>query len=308
MHLREAQFLMDSAKIAFVHEIANTWILLAAQKEELEILKRSLDSQQKSIDFYEKKVRVGEEDNVTLSRQNVANDQLLFEQASLRRRFEITKLRLRYLTSSHLNLDIPEIKKISEFKLPALPKVFPTIALKSRPDLKAKEAKIMENLFLEKSMKYDLYPSLSFQTSGLTLSSNISKPFEQWKASVGPVLNLPIWNPKKKSELRVVGAKNELYKAEWEASVNLAIEEIESATRSFLMSKEELTIAVRTSRESKNILSVTQAKLSAGIVSQLELLEDERQFLDTNRKAIKSRLKVFQFALDLTMSLGLKWL
>ena len=65
MHLREAQFLMDSAKIAFVHEIANTWILLAAQKEELEILKRSLDSQQKSIDFYEKKVRVGEEDNVT---------------------------------------------------------------------------------------------------------------------------------------------------------------------------------------------------------------------------------------------------
>ena len=157
-------------------------------------------------------------------------------------------------------------------------------------------------------MKYDLYPSLSFQTSGLTLSSNISKPFEQWKASVGPVLNLPIWNPKKKSELRVVSAKNELYKAEWEASVNLAIEEIESATRSFLMSKEELTIAVRTSRESKNILSVTQAKLSAGIVSQLELLEDERQFLDTNRKAIKSRLKVFQFALDLTMSLGLKWL
>ena len=46
-------------------------------------------------------------------------------------------------------------------------------------------------------MKYDLYPSLSFQTSGFILSSNLSEPFEQWKASIGPVLNLPIWNPRK---------------------------------------------------------------------------------------------------------------
>ncbi|MAL85116.1 MAG: hypothetical protein CMI23_01990 [Opitutae bacterium] len=307
MHLIEAEYIKESSRIVFVNEIANAWILLAAQKEELDILKKSINSHQKSINFYEKKVQVGEENNATLSRQKVAFDQLLLEEASLLRRYEITKLRLHYLTSNKLNSDIPKIAKLSEIKLPILPKVFPTNALKSRPDLKAKEAKIRENLYLEKSMKYDLYPSLSFQTSGFILSSNLSEPFEQWKASIGPVLNLPIWNPRKKSELSVVSAQNEVFKEEWRASINLAIEEIESATRSFLMSKNELSIALRSSQQSSSILAVTKAKLEAGLVSQLELLEDERQFLDSNRKSIKSRLRVFQFALDLTKSLGIQW-
>lgn len=307
MHLIEAEYIKESSRIVFVNEIASAWILLAAQKEELDILKRSIDSHQKSINFYEKKVEVGEENNVTLSRQKVAFDQLLLDEASLLRRYEITKLRLHYLTSNQLNSDIPKIIKLSEIKLPTLPKVFPTNALKSRPDLKAKEAKIRENLYLEKSMKYDLYPSLSFQTSGFVLSSNLSEPFEQWKASIGPVLNLPIWNPRKKLELSVVSAQNEVFKEEWRASINLAIEEIESATRSFLMSKNELSIALRSSQQSSNILAVTKAKLEAGLVSQLELLEDERQFLDSNRKSIKSRLRLFQFALDLTKSLGIQW-
>ena len=307
MHLIEAEYIKESSRIVFVNEIASAWILLAAQKEELDILKRSIDSHQKSINFYEKKVQVGEENNVTLSRQKVAFDQLLLDEASLLRRYEITKLRLHYLTSNQLNSDIPKIIKLSEIKLPTLPKVFPTIALKSRPDLKAKEAKIRENLYLEKSMKYDLYPSLSFKTSGFILSSSLDEPFEQWKASIGPVLNLPIWNPRKKSELSVVSAQNEVFKEEWRASINLAIEEIESATRSFLMSKNELSIALRSSQQSSNILAVTKAKLEAGLVSQLELLEDERQFLDSNRKSIKSRLRLFQFALDLTKSLGIQW-
>ena len=307
MHLIEAEYIKESSRIVFVNEIASAWILLAAQKEELDILKRSIESHQKSINFYEKKVQVGEENNVTLSRQKVAFDQLLLDEASLLRRYEITKLRLHYLTSNQLNSDIPKIIKLSEIKLPKLPKVFPTNALKNRPDLKAKEAKIRENLYLEKSVKYDLYPSLSFQTSGFILSSNLDEPFEQWKASIGPVLNLPIWNPRKKSELSVISAQNEVFKEEWRASINLAIEEIESATRSFLMSKNELSIALRSSQQSSNILAVTKAKLEAGLVSQLELLEDERQFLDSNRKSIKSRLRLFQFALDLTKSLGIQW-
>ena len=105
----------------------------------------------------------------------------------------------------------------------------------------------------------------------------------------------------------MVSAQNEVFKEEWRASINLAIEEIESATRSFLMSKNELSIALRSSQQSSSILAVTKAKLEAGLVSQLELLEDERQFLDSNRKSIKSRLRVFQFALDLTKSLGIQW-
>ena len=124
---------------------------------------------------------------------------------------------------------------------------------------------------------------------------------------MGPVLKLPIWSPRKKVKVIVSKEETKLYKEEWKALINLAIEEIESSTKSFVMSLSELSLAKKTSKEAKKILSITKSKLDAGIVSQLELIEDERQFLETNRKAVVSRLQVFQFALDLTKALGLQW-
>ena len=307
IHVQEAEYLKQSSKIVFVHEIANTWISLAAQKEQLSILNRSIISQQQSKRFYEKRVEVGKESNVTLARQNVIYDQLQLEYANMNRMFEITKLRMQNLIGDQLNsLDV-DIPNISEIQLPELPKVFPTVALKKRPDLMSKESKIKESIYLQRSMEYDLYPSLSFQTSGLFFGSSLSEPFEQWKASMGPVLKLPVWSPRKKVKVIVSKEETKLYKEEWKALINLAIEEIESSTRSFVMSLSELSLAEKTSKETKKILSITKSKLEAGIVSQLELIEDERQFLETNRKAVVSRLQVFQFALDLTKALGLQW-
>jgi outer membrane protein TolC len=124
---------------------------------------------------------------------------------------------------------------------------------------------------------------------------------------MGPVLKLPIWSPRKKVKVIVSKEETKLYKEEWKALINLAIEEIESSTRSFVMSLSELSLAEKTSKETKKILSITKSKLEVGMVSQLELIEDERQFLETNRRAVISRLQVFQFALDLTKALGLKW-
>jgi outer membrane protein TolC len=124
---------------------------------------------------------------------------------------------------------------------------------------------------------------------------------------MGPVLKLPVWSPRKKVKVIVSKEETKLYKEEWKALINLAIEEIESSTRSFVMSLSELSLAEKTSKETKKILSITKSKLEVGMVSQLELIEDERQFLETNRRAVISRLQVFQFALDLTKALGLKW-
>ena len=102
--------------------------------------------------------------------------------------------------------------------MPVLPKIFPTIALENRPDIKAKEAKLRESIYLEKSSAYDLYPSLAFQVSGISLASDISKPFDQWKAAFGPIFNFPIWSPKKKMLLNVAKAKRELKKRRMEGS------------------------------------------------------------------------------------------
>ena len=141
--------------------------------------------------------------------------------------------------------------------------------------------------------------------SGISMTSNVSEPFEQWKASFGPVFNFPIWSPKKKILLATAKAESELRKKEWKAIIFQAIEEIESSTRSFMMGNNEYGIAKKSSLATKSILDTSKEKFRAGLVSELQLLEDERQFLKTNIRKIESRLQIFQFALNLSKSLGL---
>jgi len=306
MHIREAKFLQEAAAISFSHEIAQAWILLAAQKEQVEIIAKSIASQGKALQLYKSMVNTGGEENATLALENLAYRRLLIKQAKQKRLYEVNKVRLQSLTGPPLNSSLPELLCISQIKLPQLPNVFPTIALKGRPDLLAKEAKLKENLYLEKSKKYDLYPSLTFQASGLSLGSNLSEPFKQWKASMGPVLNLPLWSPRKKSELRYTMAKSEVYKQEWKALINLAIEEIEVATKSFIMGQNELSLANQAHQESLKILSISKEKFKAGLHSSLELWMDEQKAWETESQLISTRLQMFQFALELSRSLGLK--
>ena len=306
MHLEEAKYLNDASKISFIHEIAEIWFLIAAKQEKLQILQTAIASQEKTLEFYRQRLNAGLDDNVTFMRQSVILNQFKLERAKVLREQEVAKIKINSLTGKPIKEQLPEIPILSEIDLPELPKIFPTNALQERPDLKAKEAKLRETIFMAKSAEYDLFPSLGFQMSGISMTSNISEPFEQWKASFGPVFNFPIWNPKRKILLATAKAESQLRKEEWKAIIFLAIEEIESSTRSFLMGKNELSIAVRSSQATKEILEITKERLIAGLVSELQLLEDERQFLRTSIKEVDTRLQVFQFSLNLSKSLGLR--
>ena len=305
MHIEEATYLNNASRISFIHDIAEVWFLLAAKQEQIQILQTAISSQEKTLGFYQQRLDAGLDDNITYMRQSVVLDQLNLERARVFREREVSKIKLSSLIGNPLEEALPKIPVLSQIELPELPKIFPTNALQERPDIKAKEAKLRESMFMEKSAEYDLFPSLGFQMSGISMTSNVSEPFEQWKASFGPVFNFPIWSPKKKILLATAKAESELRKKEWKAIIFQAIEEIESSTRSFMMGNNEYGIAKKSSLATRSILDTSKEKFQAGLVSELQLLEDERQFLKTNIREIESRLQIFQFALNLSKSLGL---
>ena len=72
-----------------------------------------------------------------------------------------------------------------------------------------------------------------------------------------------------------------------------------------MMGNNEYGIAKKSSLATRSILDTTKERFRAGLVSELQLLEDERQFLKTNIREIESKLQIFQFALNLSKSLGL---
>ena len=305
MHIKEAEYVKSMAKISFIHEIAEMWILMTAKQKQIHFLNKAVSSQAKTMQMYKILQDKGLDDNETYISQGAANDQLKLEQTRIAGELEFYKIRLRSLLGQPLDRDISQNTDFSKIELPVLPKIFPTIALENRPDIKAKEAKLRESIYLEKSSAYDLYPSLAFQVSGISLASDISKTFDQWKAAFGPIFNFPIWSPKKKMLLDVAKAKRELKKEEWKAAVFKAIEEIEWSTISFIMKKEEYLHAQNFSKKTDQILQITKGKFRAGLISELVLLEGERNSLDAKIKSIESKMKVFQSAINLSRALGL---
>jgi outer membrane protein TolC len=73
------------------------------------------------------------------------------------------------------------------------------------------------------------------------------------------------------------------------------------------MIQSEYSIASNASKEITKVYETTLDRLQAGLISQLELLEDERQYLSIQRDELSTRLQLFQFALNLSKALGLRW-
>jgi outer membrane protein TolC len=198
-----------------------------------------------------------------------------------------------------------KITPLSFAPSPIFPSILPTVALSQRPDIRAAESRLRSSLFLEKSSQLNLFPSLGLKLSGISMSSSLSNPWKSWEAQAGPFVDIPIWSPRRKHQVRVSKVKVELMEAEWKALIIRAVEEVERSTIAFSTISEQLELAKDMVNQANALLAVTREKLESGIVSQLELLEDERRLFRAERKALTIKLEEYEAALDLSKSLGL---
>ena len=97
MHIKEAEYVKSTAKISFIHEIAEMWILMTAKQKQIHFLNKALSSQAKTMQMYKILQDKGLDDNETYISQGATNDQLKLEQTRIAGELEFYKIRLRSL-------------------------------------------------------------------------------------------------------------------------------------------------------------------------------------------------------------------
>lgn len=293
-----------AAEIALVHEVADAWYVLRFHQEDLRILEKSLDSQDSILRLYRQRFEAGLENNVTIARQETRRTELVLERNRLSKSLRLSSLRIQRLAGKPLTKIVQPTKILSQAPLPEPSPTLPSKALGQRPDLRAAEARLRAELHLEKGARLNLFPSIGFRLSGLSMTNSFSDPSERWETAIGPFLDIPLWSPGRIRKTRVAKAKVALMEAEWKALIVRAVEEVEGAALSFAMTKKELDLAEKVVDQADRVLAVTKEKLATGLVSQLELLDDEKRLFEAERKALTVRLETFQAALALSKSLG----
>ena len=296
---------MQASKISLIHEIAQAWFEIRYLQEDLLILQKSLDNHSIYCELYVERQKVGLEENATIIKQFAEKNQVLLEKNQRLRKLDLTKLRLKRLLGSPLGEISSEITLLSEQKIPTLPKVIPSWVLRNRPDLQAAESRLVSHFHLEKSAVLNLYPSFGLNLSGTGMSNSISKPFKLWSAQLGPLLKIPFLSPTRRQKIEIERVHLKIIESEWKAMITKGVEEIEAAFVSFKLVMDELKLSEEITQQSKRILQTTRKKLTQGIVSQIQLLEDERRFLNSGRMTLLTRLEFFKAAIGLSKCLGL---
>ncbi|GAA5481754.1 TolC family protein [Haloferula sargassicola] len=212
---------------------------------------------------------------------------------------ENARLRLARLLAG---ASVPE--PADDFRVPATPSRVPAAVWQSRPDLIAGEAEVRQAFALQDAAKLDLLPSLSLAAGGDLASSSLRGNYDMWKASVGPRLEIPIWDPARIGQVARSRAEAAGASARFRSTADMAVEEIERAYVNLAHFRGQLASLEREMAVKRGIWRDAESKSGSGIDSEIATIGPARSYRDTAALVSRMKLRVLDAQLQLIRALG----
>ncbi len=271
---------LNAGRLLLAAEVATAWFRLQRYRAAVEILEASLKRQSEILTIYRDRFRAGILEVSVVERQEAEAADLRRQQVRTRMLAE-TQVRLLDRLRGGVAGEREYLGRGAKLRaaVPTLPASLTADTLRRRPDLVAAEARLQEAFSLERAARLDLFPSLSLRLTGTTASGSLTDPFQNWISEVGPRLDLPIWDPERLAQSRLHSARAKVAAAEYRAVALRAVEDVEVAFLRFHHRQIESELAGEIVIKARNVRDQTDDKRRAGIVSRLEVLEDERRAL-----------------------------
>lgn len=286
-------------------EVVAAWIGLIEGKEATEILARSLANRERVLEIQRGLAKAGLADTATIDRQLAAALEVEQELSDARIRAEKAAVRLDRLVGGAEGFPVAPAGSLRErISLPPPPDFLPMDVLRVRPDLLAAEQRVREAFHLSRAARLDLFPTLELRLGGSTMTGSLTDPLRSWAAEIGPRLEIPIWDPDRIAARRVAGARLQVTAAEYRAAVFRAFEEVERALIDHRRLDERYRQAESISARVESTRRITEEKLAAGLVSEIDALEDEFRALEARRRSIDAYARLLSASVQLIRAQG----
>ena len=304
----EAEFhTQNGAQLTLIYEIANLWYRYLYLNEDLTLIKNQIKNHHESHILHLYNYHAGLDDNQSLIVMENEIKLLALDYNQKKRELSICQTQLSSLLGDPLDFNASNTTLFSEEPIPMPPNILPTMALKNRPDILAAQSKLIAHTHHTKATKLNLYPSINLNLSSVAMTSDLSRPFEQWKISGGPTFDIPIWSPQRKTQLAVDKKNLEIMELEWKETILNAIKEVELSLITHKSFSEDLKISQNLEDEYFKLVKLTNYKFEAGLLSKIDLLKKINTAVQAKRKANAAKLNCFFSFLNLAMSLGVNW-
>ncbi|MFL6601492.1 MAG: efflux transporter outer membrane subunit [Steroidobacteraceae bacterium] len=305
-HATEADW--RAGYLQIVADVSTAYFQILQLDEQIDQQQRALAKNEQILTIYDTMRSNGLLADTEVLRQRAENNRLTKDLLELRRAREVTQNALATLLGVPAGeLKIQPDRLRDRVRVPVVPAGLPADLLARRPDVVAAEFRVLEAHDLMGQARLAQLPTVSLTGQGGTASFALSDLFKAFTFGLMPTINIPAFNPSIRAHAKTTEAQIKVAEEEYRRTVMAAFEEVEDALvnlEAHRRQKEELQKQVD---QLQVVSAQTAAQLEIGVVSQLDVFENERSLLTAQLALLASHQQVLSDTVTLYKALGGGW-
>lgn len=305
-HATEADW--RAGYLQLVSTVSTTYFQILQLDEQIDQQQRALAKNKQILAIYETMRDNGLLPATQVLRQRAEINRLTKDLLELRRFRQVTENALATL----LGVPAGDFKVASgrlqgRVQVPAVPAGLPLDLLARRPDIVAAEFRVLETHNLMGQAKLAQLPSISLTGRGGTASFALGDLLKSFTFGLLPSINLPAFNPAIKAQAKTSEKQVTVAEQDYRRTVIAAFEEVENALVNLDAHRQQQLELQMQVDQLKLVSAQTEVQLQAGVVSQLEVFENERSLLAAQLALLASHQQVLSDTVTLYKALGGGW-
>jgi NodT family efflux transporter outer membrane factor (OMF) lipoprotein len=305
-HATEADW--RAGYLQIVADVSITYFQILQLDEQIDQQQRALAKNEQILAIYETMRSNGLISDTEVLRQRAENNRLTKDLLELRRSRDVTQNALAALIGVPAGeFKIQPDRLRDRVHVPAVPVGLPLDLLARRPDVVAAEFRVLEAHDLMGQARLAQLPSVSLTGQAGTASFGVADLFKAFTFGLMPSVNIPALNPGIRAHVKTTEAQIKVAEEDYRRTVIAAYQEVENALvnlEAHRQQKEELQKQVD---QLQVVSAQTEAQLEVGVVSQLDVFENERTLLTAQLALLASHEQVLSDTVTLYKALGGGW-
>lgn len=299
---------LNTAAISIASQVAETWVNIIAQRIQLRLLDKQLETNQKYLNLIELRFRKG-----VVSALDVYQQKQVVEQVKAQIPLvEAAEQKLLHILSTLIGKPPLYPINITQETLP-LPENTPDIGLPadllaSRPDVRAAGMRLEAADWQVSAARAGRLPSISITASASYGSDELSKIFDNWLANLAGNLLVPIFTGKRLSAEvdRTRAVVDERLLAYRDTVLN-AIKEVEDALVSEQKQREHIEALELQLDAAQKAFNEAGARYLKGLNEYLPVLNQIISMNNLERDIIQRKAELIAYRINLHRALGGTW-
>ena len=281
-----------SAQIALVAAVANTYLTLAADRENLKLAQSTLETQQETYEMIRRRADVGASSDLDLRQAQTRVDAARVDIARYTSQVALDENALTLLVGSPVMPDLlPEA--LSDVTAPRdFTPGLPSEVLQRRPDILQAESQLKAAHANIGAARAALFPRITLTTSIGTTSDQLSGLFTSGSGTWAfvPQIVVPIFDARSWAAYDVTKVEREIAVAQYEKAIQAAFREVADALAQRGTLGDQLQAQQSLVEASAEGYRLSDARYTRGIDSYLRVLDAQRSLYGAQQGLIAVRL------------------